>query len=64
MLPSTMLLRGVRCYETDSRGVGAFSDVFYGFMVYMPVAIKKLRTYTAATETRKLEMKRVGSSIN
>lgn len=60
VLPSPLLLLGVLCQETSSRGVGGFADVYYGTMGGdVEVAIKRLRLYTAATETQKTKLKQV-----
>ncbi|TCD69532.1 hypothetical protein EIP91_007155 [Steccherinum ochraceum] len=59
-LPSALLLSGVQCSETSSRGVGGFADVFYGTFAKSTVAIKRLRTYTASTEAQKAKLKQAG----
>ncbi|TCD61804.1 hypothetical protein EIP91_007890 [Steccherinum ochraceum] len=57
MLPSALLLKGVRCNDTESRGSGGFADVFYGEYSYTPVALKRLRAYAAAPASVKLKLR-------
>ncbi|TCD61327.1 hypothetical protein EIP91_008588 [Steccherinum ochraceum] len=56
-LPTFLLLQGVRCLETESRGSGGFADVFYGEYESAPVALKRLRVYAAAPASQKAKLR-------
>ncbi len=55
-LPSFLFLFGISCTgddRLDPRGVGGFSDIFYGTYGGTPVALKRLRFPTRDRYTRK-----------
>ena len=58
-LPTLLLLKGVYCTDSESRGSGGFADVFSGSFNNSPVALKHLRTFATATEDQKLRMRQV-----
>ena len=56
------MLTNVLCPQAVSRGGGSFADVYYGTMGDIVVAIKRLRTHSAAvapTDEQKLQLERV-----
>ena len=57
ILPGSLFLKGVKLIETDSRGIGGFADVYYGSFEDKPVAIKRLRVYVAAPNSRKIKLR-------
>ncbi|TCD69553.1 hypothetical protein EIP91_007177 [Steccherinum ochraceum] len=56
-LPKALFLEGVMLVESDSKGIGGFSDVYLGSFEGKPVAIKRLRVYVAAPTSQKVKIR-------
>ncbi|TCD68025.1 hypothetical protein EIP91_011636 [Steccherinum ochraceum] len=56
-LPSSLVLKGVQCTDGESCGSGGFADVYYGEFDSEPVALKRLRVYASAPDSKKHELK-------
>lgn len=59
ILPSTLVLRGVELVDGKQHGAGGFADVYWGNYRGYKVALKKLRVYIMATDTQKVNMRKV-----
>ena len=59
ILPSELLLRDVRREDDRQYGSGAFSNVFCGLYDGRKVAVKQLKLFVLASDTRRQQVKQV-----
>lgn len=59
ILPVTLVLKGVRCQDTDMFGSGGFADVFIGTYRGQKVALKRLRVTMLAMSSQKQRIQQV-----
>ena len=55
-LPASLVIKNVRCEDTESIAGGGFADIFRGVWKDQPVALKKLRLYRASDDIRAWEV--------
>ncbi|TCD66571.1 hypothetical protein EIP91_001239 [Steccherinum ochraceum] len=59
VLPSSFLLLNTVLVDGEHRWMGGFSDIFYGEVDGMGVAIKRLRSFSSLPETKRAQFKKV-----
>ena len=59
VVPTLIVLRGVRCTDTSQQGAGAFADVYCGTYGGLKVALKRLRAYIMMSDVEKDSLRKV-----
>lgn len=62
-LPTSFYLKGVKCVESESRGSGAFADLYLGEWNGQAVALKRLRVDTKDQDATE-KLKRVRTAFD